>query len=441
MDCEACTDHLVELLYEELPDDEAERTRAHLDGCPTCAEAFDRIRVGQDFASMLELAEPPVSVLDAVMAAAREKAADRLPASEPATEEHATAPRTEAAADDDGVWAGFLKFIGGFAMRPQLAMAMTLLLIVGLGMWYLPTLRQNDPADSHSIVSPDPTGEVGPSAQLEPAEPLDLEANPQTGRILPRDAEEGAAGGERVAARPRPEAEPDAPAPPTEPTEAAEDVAPALAEAPADAPPGEVIAEALPDPRVDQFEQDLAPGETSGATPAPTTSAPAGPRPSAPAMAAEAETAPMPPPATEQQQGQAPSDRYARGLQRFRERNYRGAADDFESVVERPGPGSANLVPSALDRLAQSQARAGNCGGAVRSWQRLLREHPRYAGTGDAMLGLAGCYRRMGRLGDARQVLERARSVPSVSADARRQLADIAARERAAEAVAEPTSE
>jgi len=394
---------------------------------------------------MLELVEPPVSVLDAVMAAAREKAADRLPASEPATEERAIAPRTDAAADDDGVWAGFLKLLGGFAMRPQLAMAMSLLLIVGLGMWYLPTLRQNDPADSHSIVSPDPTGEVGPSAQLEPAEPLDLEANPQTGRILPRDAEEAERSGERVAvARARPETEgavADEAAEPEEPSPVADGEAQVLAEA-ADAPPADVISDALPDPRVAQAEQDLDPGQTTGAARAQTARSTA---PPPPAMAYETETAPMPAPATAPQQpqeaqGQGSSDLYARGLQRFRERNYRGAAEDFESVIERPGPRSANLVPSALDRLAQSQARAGNCGGAVRSWQRLLRDHPRYAGTGDAMLGLAGCYRRMGRLSDARQVLERARSVPSVAADARRQLAEIAARERARDAVAEPAT-
>lgn len=210
MDCEACTDRLVELLYEELPEEDAEATRAHLSGCEACSQAFAQIRAGKGLAAMLEMAEPPASVLDAVMAAARERVADRAPAQEPAHERPATAPRPDEE-EASGPWAAFLKWVGGFAMRPQLAMALTLLLIVGLGMWYLPTLRQSDPADSHAIVDPAPGDEAGPSTSLVPAEPLDLEADPRTGRIRTREDE---AAEERVAAvRPAPPAPTPEPAP------------------------------------------------------------------------------------------------------------------------------------------------------------------------------------------------------------------------------------
>ena len=65
--------------------------------------------------------------------------------------------------------------------------AMTLVLMVGIGLWYLPELRRHDPADTHAIVDPAPGDEVGPSASLVPAERLDLEADPHTGRIVPRE--------------------------------------------------------------------------------------------------------------------------------------------------------------------------------------------------------------------------------------------------------------
>ncbi|HJL16239.1 MAG TPA: zf-HC2 domain-containing protein, partial [Sandaracinaceae bacterium LLY-WYZ-13_1] len=191
MDCEACTDRMVELLYEELPDADAKAIRAHLDACETCAEAYDRLSTGQELASMLAFEEPPDAVRATVLEAARARAAELAPeaAPAPAEERHRAAEaREEPAADEDrGPWASLLHWIGGFAMRPQLAMAMTLVLMVGIGLWYLDAGRRHDPADTHAIVDPAPGDEVGPSASLEPAEPLDLEADPQTGRIRPRD--------------------------------------------------------------------------------------------------------------------------------------------------------------------------------------------------------------------------------------------------------------
>ena len=53
MNCEACTDRMVELLYGELPDAETEAARTHLDGCEACAEAYERI-TGASFARYLQ---------------------------------------------------------------------------------------------------------------------------------------------------------------------------------------------------------------------------------------------------------------------------------------------------------------------------------------------------------------------------------------------------
>lgn len=428
MDCEACTDRLVELLYGELPDEDADETRAHLHGCESCADAFARIEMGRGFAALMPLEAPPASVLDGVLAAARDKAAERAPAPEPAVAQAATPPRPDED-EDAGPWAAFLKWIGGFAMRPQLAMALTLLLIVGLGMWYLPTLRQSDPADAHAIVDPAPGDEVGPSNSLVPAEPLDLQADPRTGRIRPR--EDGEPAEPRVAVQPTtpPAEEPTSPEPAPPPSPSPEEAV--VAEAEPSAPgSGEVIEEALPDPRI--AELDLAPGETAPS--APVQAAPAlrtVPRQPSPAMATQVEAAPMPAP---QAPPPATGDRYAQGLQHYRERNYREAAEDFESVIERPGP-DARVVPSALHHLARSQRAAGSCAAAVRTYERLLGQHPAYSGSGEAMIEGAGCYQRLGRLSDARRLLERARSVPSVASEANRMLVVLAQQERARDAV------
>ncbi|MCB9591666.1 MAG: tetratricopeptide repeat protein [Sandaracinaceae bacterium] len=444
MDCEACTDRMVELLYGELTDEDAEETQAHLDSCESCGEAYARIQTGQRFASMLDLVEPPVSVLDSVMAAARDRAAGRAPVAEPAPDEIATAPRPDAE-DEGGPWAAFLKWIGGFAMRPQLAMAMTLLLMVGLGMWYLPTLRENDPADSHAIVDPAPGDEVGPSASLVPAEPLDLEADPRTGRIRPREEGEPAP---RVAVRPTtpppPPVEPAVVAPEPEATPEEQQQLAMADPAPRPARPtsGQVVEEALPDPRIDG-ELDVAPGESALRTERPTTQARTMP---VPAMAADVQSGQMPSPSPApvapspaQPSGDATA-RFNQGLQAMREHDYRAASEDFESVIERPGPDTQRLIPAALHNLARSQRSSGNCAAAVRTYERLLQQHPTYSGVGEALIEGGGCYQRLGRLSDARRLYERARSVPSVASQANRLLAVLAQQERGAAREPDPAS-
>ncbi len=436
MDCEACTDRLVELLYEELAEEDTQRTRAHLEGCEACADAYARISMGSQFGALLELVDPPASVLDSVMATAREKAAQRAPDAVPTTEERATPPRPEPD-DDDGVWAALLRWVGGGAMRPQLAMAMSLLLMVGLGMWYLPTLRQGDPADRHAIVDPAPGDEVGPSASLEPAQPLDLEANPRTGRILPREDPPVRSTPRSPRASAPPEVAvvteavvPEELAPEPEEVDRAELDRAASPARPVVAALADGVEEAAPDPRVAIAEQSLAPGQRSGAAHDP-------PASGAPQrgleLAYEADDAPTPSPTPgEPEEGSAADTaRYERGLRRFRERNYRGAADDFESVIERPGRDGRRLIPSALHHLARSQRAAQNCPAAVRSYERLLRQHASYSGAPEAMIEVAACHERLGRLSEARRWLERARSRPSVAARANRQLAVIAQRERA----------
>lgn len=435
MDCEACTDRMVELLYGGLPAADAEAARTHLARCDACTETYGRVSTGHQLASMLELVDPPVSVLDSVIAAARQKAAHIAHApEEPAAPVHrATLPREDE--ERGSALASFLQWVGGHAMRPQMAMAMTLLLMVGLGMWYVPTLHQSDPADSHAIVNPAPGDEVGPSASLAPADPLDLEADPATGRILPRDDVAPAA---RSAERHRrPQREVGEPEPrSTELTEATEPQELAIADEPA-APrspaPSEVLEEPLPDPRLADTLDGIAPGQALALTGHAVRRPPVRPRTGGATQRATTQTSPMPSPAPQPALPRTASatQRYERGMRRLRHHDYRGAEDDFESVVVRPDTDARRLLPSALHQLARSQSASNNCRGAVRTYERLLGQHRHYSGAPEAMIEAAVCYRRLGRISDSRRLLERARTSPSVAARARRELVDLGERERA----------
>lgn len=448
---------MIELLYGELGEAEASATRSHLEGCEACGDAWDRLSVGHAFATKMPLEEPPTDFRAVVMRAAREKAAERAPA-EPAADPAgvgaaATSPREDS--EEPGLWSSIVHWIGGIAMRPQMAMAMTLVLMVGIGLWYLPELRRHDPADTHAIVDPAPGDEVGPSASLVPAERLDLEADPHTGRIVPREDLAQAAPQRRQPATPEPEVtdeqevddgEPDQTlaAADSVPSERPSERAAAAEGAPEDERrSGEVIEEPMMElaqaPEAAGVEGTVGAGQVFGVQPTQrgATRPSQAPSRSSQAYAAQAETAPMPsaPPSPAQpQQAQAQgadaSHRYRQGMDHYRGRRYREAAEEFDAVVRRPGA-DRSLVPSALHHLARSQRAAGDCRGAVRSYDNLLSRHGSYGGAPDAMIEAADCYRRLGQLSQARRLLERAAQNRAVASRAQRELAELSAAERA----------
>lgn len=455
MEDEDFTDRMVELLYGELEESEEADMRAHLDSSEASREAYSRLTEGHQLSAMLEMEEPPPGLLDGVLAAARDVAAERVPATEPVEPEvrRVASPR-EPREEETGPWGAFLQWLGGFAARPQFAMAMMLMLMIGIGLWYVPDFRGDDPMDSQAILDPAPGDEVGPSASLQPAEPLDLEADPATGRMLPRD-DEGPSPVRR-AAQPTEVAEEqeeevlaeNEPEPTPEPeTETAPDMVAMSDDDTEQGEGGEVIDAPLDDPRVAQAQMALAPGQESGggqmladeAAPPPVA-------PTAPSIASSAESVReealpslQPRQPTRGSAGSA-TERYQQGMQRYRARQFRQAAEDFESVVERPGSDARQLLPSALHHQARSERAIGNCRAATRSYERLLGRYASYSGAPEAMIEAADCYRRLGQLSAARRWLERAQTQPSVAARARQQLQALAARERAGERGPDPAA-
>lgn len=109
MDCERFDQASLELLYGELDELTASGLRRHLSHCERCQSAWQKmVRTREAF--HIDLEEPPSDLFDQIMAAEQE-AMHHLPPKERL-----------------GRW---VSIVAGYAMRPQLAMAALLLLMVG----------------------------------------------------------------------------------------------------------------------------------------------------------------------------------------------------------------------------------------------------------------------------------------------------------------------
>jgi TolA-binding protein len=110
VDCEKLDALAMELVYDELDARTAEEARLHLLGCTRCAGVVERLRGGLRAAEALPL-EPPSSLLEARILAASSAARAPVPWFRRASRAMAVA----------GTW----------AMRPQIAMAAVVVLMIG----------------------------------------------------------------------------------------------------------------------------------------------------------------------------------------------------------------------------------------------------------------------------------------------------------------------
>jgi tetratricopeptide (TPR) repeat protein len=405
MDCDLCEKRIVELLYGELDERAAAETRNHLEGCPSCKAAFERLEIARAYARRLELA--PAPSMSKVLAAAREQAAVNRASREQAAAGRARGPlegtpgAVEAPGEENGT-ARFLRWLGGVAMAPQLGVATVLLLVVGIGLWYLPQLEGGGRGAPDRILETDPAS-IGETT-LVPAEPLQLSHDPRTGRVI-----EVVGPGEGSSVQRETESSGSA----VRRTPRAADPAITMAR------PDEAIGEReiAPDLGAGSVRQDTLPELTTaagvfegGALPGPGTGADApahaGPAP----IAAPAPSPPSAPPVT------SPDER---------------SIDDVVALAEEP------LAAHALHQQARSLAAAGRCQESVVRYEQLQARHPDYAQSGQASLEAGQCLRRLGRLGSARAAFERAArsSVPTVAGAARREIVELEAQERAASEV------
>lgn len=408
--CETCDALLIDLVERELDETRAAEVRAHASGCEACGRALVRLEGGRRAAQELVRAEPPR--LDAVMAAARARAAEVRAAASAQQErtEAVSAPSVRNDAEPAEGWLdAAIRWLGAMATRPQVAMAALLVLMVGIGIFNLPQFRAREGADSDgALVEPDVRAELGPSA-LAPAQPLPLEVDPRTQRVAlgtgvaPADGE-----GERderptttIAQADEPSAE----------RHASPRAVPDTTEAQAETPGGD-IERTSPDVIA---MAEIGPSDSLGRVedgPLPDVAA----APDQTAMV----VAPMPAPAAVAPRPTTPSARSS-------------SRPPSVDEVAPPTTSVAAAMPAAIHRQARSLASAGRCDEAVPRYRALLADHPDYADAPRAMIELADCDRHLGRFDDAERWLTRAEAFPSVSADARRVRTLVATGRRAAE--------
>lgn len=422
----------MDLLYEELPGARADEAQAHMERCASCKTAFSQLRQALDLAEQLPLPEPSPHVTESILAAARAQLDGE--AERPATGDEA----------DEGLWASILRFLGSFAMGPQVAMATVMLLVVAIGLWYVPTSERQQDAVGETVVDPEHGGEAGATILPEGVEPPPPEP-PSIARPEPQQPYETTRGArpqepllrDHEVAAARPARDP-----------AIADVRDGTAEGEGDAiegavePPPPVVAVAggaRGQSRAGQLrtEGSTPAGETVSTPMAPPSAAPAPPSPTALPTTSAASNAD----AVAQQQAVASGNRadYDRGMQEYRRGDFDSAIRDLGEVVTRPEETARPLVPSALHHLARSYRGNARYPQAAQQYERLLTRFPTYSGAGQAMLELAETYRRMGRLGEAERWLHRASQNPLLAATAQRELRRIATQREAQErAAAQP---
>jgi len=263
---------------------------------------------------------------------------------------------------------------------------------------------------------------------LAPAEPLQLEHDPRTGRVVTREGgaeppphDDGTSTpGTRTA--PVRLTAPDPEQPPPELLAEIERVVPAADDDGA----GTVESDSLPEmpSAAGAYEGGSLPAITAPIALAPASGTGTGSTtPSSPRLATTPSPAPVAP----------PPSAWVPGV-RSGETSPRSEADALVG-----GPRGDELAAAALHGQARQLAVAGRCADAVGRYEQLQSRYPAYPESARASVELADCMRRIGRVSQARAALDRASRSPvtAVAQSARRQLLEMDAADRAAAEPAE----
>jgi hypothetical protein len=400
----------MDLVYadegEGLDPREREAATAHLAGCARCSGMLERLRSGVRAAEQLPL-EDPSSLLEARILAAASAVKPKPSWSRRVTRAMST--------------------VGGWAMRPQIAMAAVLVIMVGTSVLLL---RGGLPTAHRTKV----TDEGQPVATLEPPALSEGQAQNQGapavigGEKKPVDLPRAEADKQQVAEAPA--------TPPAEANEATKNKDEAADDGDGKDLGGKLAAKGGP----------MQSG--AGGMPAPTATAPAA---AAPAPA-------PPPPAAEPPADLAKSDTKAEkespakktasadavatpasfddSMTAYKEGRYAASAKGFEAQA------NANVKPSTSWLYAARSFRAsGSCVQAIPRFQKVLTGYPASAEVPWAALEGGQCARSIGDPTTARTLLEKAKTYPATQKQAEAELASMNAPPPApAKAKAKPPS-
>lgn len=419
MDCEH-RDQLLDLVYGELEDAEASVLRRQAEACEGCRDELVRLDQAKRLADQLVLEPMPLTARNLIMAAA----------------EQAAAKNAEPEPEREGWLAGVLTWIRETAAKPQLAMAVVMLGVVAVGIYFVPGDELAQQEIETSLVA-DPETEIQTAEHDSVERELDEEALPAEDRDEEDENQEQHQDEVRdpevdSVETVRPD-EPETEAPRPDTTRRTD---PRTRTTRRDPTPAEIAAARREGESAD-LEQalDLADVQnreegarvvtaqqrvtTDAPTPVPTTE-----------MVA---TRTMP-----QQQSSNTIEpmrgnraTYERAMSEYRGGDFRSAAEEFERVVRSPDDDVRQLLPSALHHLARSHRRRGACSTALQHFNRLFQLYPAYAQLPQALLEAADCHRREGSLSEARTLLHRAAGYASTEAAAERELRRIETIQRA----------
>ena len=440
MDCEH-RDQLLDLVYGELGDAEATVLRRRAEACEGCRDELARLDEVKRLADQLVVEPMPLTAHNLILAAARE----------------AAAKNAEVAKEEPGFWAGVLAWIQATAAKPQLAMALVMLGVVAVGVYFVPGDELAQHEIETSIVADPET--VAADESHEPLEALEEDGEADLAREAEAEQQADHEQAEDLDAQQQ-EVQPDRDPPrddrrartTTETSRTAMTTAmtrtvraPTSAEIAAARQEGEnaqiertmldlaevrpeeegSVAESMqlealePQPVPDQ-PQTRQQTQTQTRTREPTTR-PASERPVT-EMATSTNT-------IEPMRGNRAT--YERAMSEYRGGDYRSAAQEFERVVRSPADDVRELLPSAQHHLARSHRSRGACSTALRHYTLLFERYPAYAQVPQALLEAADCHRREGNLSAARTLLYRAAGYASTEASAQRELRRIETLQRA----------
>jgi tetratricopeptide (TPR) repeat protein len=349
MNCEEYEDPLLSLAEGDLPPEEAADVQAHAASCTRCGELLERLSAGHQLSLRLPMADPPAAVGPRIMAAARAHAAG-----------HAGTP----VAPHRGLSAtSILQWLREVALGPQVAMATVMLLVVAIGVWYLPDLRREPDLRAGPVMHPRVDGEPAPSAEAMAAilEPAEAEA-------------------------PLAKAEADTPAPGPAAAPMEEGTWRKRRQPPASAGGRGAGAGTRDDPR----RKEVASAPPSKPKDAWANRAEQAPAAAAPARRASASRGADDPPV--------------------------GPVGD-EDVAAAPDPLRSHA--DALMALARTQKDAGDCKRAVETYEAFLRAHRQHRLAPRAMLEAADCWLKLGNVERARHWLTKAAGLAPTSREAR----------------------
>ncbi len=396
MDCTRCDDLLLDLAYGELDEVTTAAAQRHVEGCTRCTAAMADVRVVREACRAIEMPEPPAS-LDARILAAAHAAVGTVTAR----------PREITVDRPIPLFARFFDGFAALAMKPQMAMAAVLVVVVGVAVLVGDQARFSDEeaAPSMAMRAPAP-----PPAEIRPVPPP-VDITPTLPGAAPEQAP--AAPAPPPALRPieEPNAQPNAGPAEVGRRQARDEAAPSDdrdvsrtdAEEPVQkmAPRREADGNAL----VQAPAAGAAGGESERRARSAAPSAPVG---ASAGFGGDVETE------SAEEQAASGAPMFDRGVANYNRNRYREAADDLGEFVARPG-NATSLIPTARSTRSRAFTQLGRCNDALREVDFYTRSGGSSGTAAELRVDAGDCFRRNGQIARAEEVYAQAENQAGAS--------------------------